>query len=53
MIGHDIRNPLQSILGELYLSKSDVNCLPDGDAKKNLKESIDNHGRKSVLHKQD
>ena len=41
MIGHDIRNPLQSILGELYLSKSDINSLPDGDAKKNLKESID------------
>ena len=40
MIGHDIRNPLQSILGELYLSKKDVTSLPDGEAKKNLKESI-------------
>jgi len=41
MIGHDIKSPLQSIMGELYLSKGDVNSLPDGDAKKNLKESID------------
>lgn len=42
MIGHDIRNPLQTILGELYLSKSDIASLPEGDAKKNLEESIDN-----------
>jgi PAS domain S-box-containing protein len=41
MIGHDIRNPLQSIMGELYLSKGEVNSLPIGDAKKNLKESIE------------
>lgn len=41
MIGHDIRNPLQAILGELYLSKGDVNSLPESDAKKDLKESID------------
>ena len=40
MIGHDIRNPLQSIMGEIYLSKSDVDSLPDCDAKKDLKESI-------------
>src|ERR1039458_8273299 len=38
MIGHDIRNPLQSIMGEIYLSKSDVDSLPDCDAKKDLKE---------------
>lgn len=42
MIGHDIRNPLQSIMGEIYLSKSDVDSLPDCDAKRDLKESINN-----------
>ncbi len=42
MIGHDMRNPLQSIVGEMYLLKSDVGSLPESDAKKSLKESIDN-----------
>jgi signal transduction histidine kinase len=42
MIGHDIRNPLQSIVGEIYLSKSAVDSLPDSDSKKDLKESINN-----------
>jgi PAS domain S-box-containing protein len=40
MIGHDIRNPLQSIIGEIYLSKKDVDSLPESDAKQSLKESI-------------
>ncbi len=40
MVGHDIRNPLQAIVGELYLAKDEVVSLPDGDAKKNLQESI-------------
>lgn len=42
MIGHDIRNPLQSILGETYLIKSEVNSLPESDAAESLKESINN-----------
>ncbi len=40
MIGHDIRNPLQSIIGELYLAKSELSALDDGEIKKNLSESI-------------
>jgi signal transduction histidine kinase len=40
MVGHDIRNPLQSIVGELYLQKEDLTGLPDGEAKRNLRESI-------------
>ncbi len=28
MVGHDIRNPLQTISGELYLIKTDVDSLP-------------------------
>jgi signal transduction histidine kinase len=41
MVGHDIRNPLQSIIGELYLAKSELTGLPDGQNKKSLAESID------------
>ena len=40
MVGHDIRNPLQAIVGELYLATDEVVSLPDGDAKKNLQESM-------------
>ena len=40
MVGHDIRNPLQSIIGELYLQKSEVDSLRNSDVKRNLKESI-------------
>jgi PAS domain S-box-containing protein len=40
MVGHDIRNPLQSILGETYLLKSDVDSLPESDLNARLKESI-------------
>ena len=40
MVGHDIRNPLQAIVGELYLAKEEVASMPSGDAKKNLQESI-------------
>jgi PAS domain S-box-containing protein len=40
MVGHDIRNPLQAIVGELYLSKDELASMPDGDAKKNLQESM-------------
>jgi PAS domain S-box-containing protein len=41
MVGHDIRNPLQSIIGEIYLAKDELITLPDGEAKQNLRESID------------
>jgi signal transduction histidine kinase len=40
MVGHDIRNPLQAIIGELYLAKGELASLPDGDAKESLKESV-------------
>ena len=41
MVGHDIRNPLQTITGELYLAKSELKKLSDGQEKENLKESLD------------
>ncbi len=40
MVGHDIRNPLQAIAGELYLAKEEVATMPYSDAKKNLQENI-------------
>jgi PAS domain S-box-containing protein len=40
MIGHDIRNPLQAISGELYLMKQDVEASPDNECKRNMQESL-------------
>lgn len=40
MVGHDLRNPLQTIIGELYLAKGEIESLPNGDVKNNLQESI-------------
>lgn len=40
MIGHDIRNPLQAIIGELYLSKDYLHSLPKDKAKQELTESM-------------
>jgi two-component system sensor kinase FixL len=41
MVGHDLRNPLQTVIGELYLAKSEVGSLPENDVKRNLRESIE------------
>jgi signal transduction histidine kinase len=40
MVGHDLRNPLQAVIGELYLAKIEVESLPESELKSNLKESI-------------
>jgi signal transduction histidine kinase len=40
MVGHDIRNPLQAMISELYLERTDIESLPDSEAKRNLQESI-------------
>lgn len=40
MVGHDIRNPLQSIVSELYLAKTEVDEFPESESKSSLKESI-------------
>ena len=39
MIGHDIRNPLQSITGAVYLEKEEMKAMPDSELKRNLEES--------------
>ncbi len=41
MIGHDIRNPLQSITSTVYLAKEEIKGLPEGKTKNNLIESMD------------
>lgn len=40
MVGHDIRNPLQTIICELFLAKEEINELPQGETKKSLTSSI-------------
>ena len=40
MIGHDIRNPLQAIIGELYLSKDCLHSLPEHAGKQELMDSL-------------
>jgi two-component system sensor kinase FixL len=40
MVGHDLRNPLQTITGELYLAKGEVDSLAEGETRSNLQESI-------------
>jgi signal transduction histidine kinase/PAS domain-containing protein len=40
MVGHDIRNPLQAIIGEVYLANTEIATLPDSEEKANLLESL-------------
>jgi PAS domain S-box-containing protein len=41
MVGHDIRNPLQAIIGDVYLLRSELSSLPEGEEKESMKESLD------------
>lgn len=40
MVGHDLRNPLQSIVGEVFLAENELKSVPEGDSKRSLRESI-------------
>ena len=40
MVGHDIRNPLQSITSDIYLAKTELASTPESDARKNALESL-------------
>lgn len=42
MVGHDLRNPLHSITGEIYLIQNELNNMLEGPIKAEMKESIDN-----------
>lgn len=45
MVGHDIRNPMQAITGDMYLIAEEVKSLPDGESKQALMESIESVNR--------
>ena len=40
MVGHDIRNPLQAITGDIYLAKTELASTPESEAKRNVLESL-------------
>ncbi len=40
MVGHDLRNPLQTVTGELYLANNAVDSLPESEEKSSLQESL-------------
>jgi signal transduction histidine kinase len=41
MVGHDIRNPLQAITGDLYLARTELTSMPESDERKNTLESLE------------
>ncbi len=41
MVGHDIRNPLQAITSDLYLLKSGLDLMPQGEEKVLARESLE------------
>ena len=41
MVGHDLRNPLQAIISELYLAESELDQMPEGQIKTVMKESLE------------
>jgi PAS domain S-box-containing protein len=41
MVGHDIRNPLQTITSSVYLAKEEVKSLPASSKKEDLIESLE------------
>ena len=48
MVGHDIRNPLQTVTGEVYIAKSELKNLPDSKAKESLKECLDTISEQTI-----
>ena len=40
MVGHDLRNPLQATIGEVFLAKEELKKLQESQIKTNLQESI-------------
>ena len=41
MVGHDIRNPLQAITGDMYLIREELKTMPEGECKQAVYECID------------
>ncbi len=40
MVGHDIRNPLQAIVSDLFLARQEADDMPQGESKEGLIESL-------------
>lgn len=40
MVGHDIRNPLQAIIGDLFIARQETLTMPDGEAKQGMTDTI-------------
>ena len=40
MVGHDIRNPLQAIISDIFLAKTELASTPESDEKVNALESL-------------
>lgn len=41
MVGHDIRNPLQGITSDMYLIGEEAKCMPEGQSKQAILESVE------------
>jgi PAS domain S-box-containing protein len=41
MVGHDIRNPLQAMISDVYLAKCELDTLPEGEEKQGISESLE------------
>lgn len=44
MVGHDLRNPLQTIVSELFLAETELKEMPQGQCKASMQESLDSIG---------
>ena len=40
MVGHDIRNPLQAIIGDIFLAKNDISSCSDSALKASVQENL-------------
>ena len=40
MVGHDMRNPLQAISGDLYFARKDLEKMPESHLQQSIKESL-------------
>ena len=41
MVGHDIRNPLQAMISDVYLLKADLADMPESETKNGVSESLE------------
>jgi two-component system, chemotaxis family, CheB/CheR fusion protein len=48
MVGHDIRNPLQAIVSDIYLAKMDLASMPENKNKKNVIENLEEIGKNVI-----